>query len=320
MEMEGKPQVSITLLSGGTGTPKLLLGVRELLDDKMLTIIGNTGDDDIFFGLLVSPDIDSLIYLFSNQLDLEKFWGVEDETYNTLQQLGLMKEPTWFHLGDKDLALHLTRNRLLSSGYTLTEAINEICIKLEITAKIVPMTDEPVKTTMLNEKNERLSFQEYTVKFREQIPVKAVHYEGSEKAKATKEAINAIKNANVIILGPSNPITSVGPMLALSEIKNALIKSKAKVIAVSPLDSGKAFSGPAVRLLKELGYEASSLGIANLYKDFLDVLVISSNDSKLSESIQDLGIKVICSNISLKTKTEQINLAKIILKEVGIIF
>jgi len=318
--MEEKPQVAITLLSGGTGTPKLLLGIRELLDDKLLTIIGNTGDDDIFFGLLVSPDIDSLIYLFSNQLDLKKFWGVGNETYNTLQQLDVMKEPTWFKLGDKDLALHLTRNRLLLSGYTLTEAITEICTKLEITAKIIPVTDDPVKTIMLNEKNERLSFQEYTVKFREEIPVKAVQYKGSEKAKATQEAISAIKNATAILLGPSNPITSVGPMLALPEIKNALIKSKAKVIAVSPLDSGKAFSGPAVRLLKELGYEASSLGIANLYKDFLNVMVISSNDSKLGESIQDLGIKVICSNISLKTKTEQINLAKIILKEVGIIF
>ncbi len=318
--MEEKPQVAITLLSGGTGTPKLLLGIRELLDDKLLTIIGNTGDDDIFFGLLVSPDIDSLIYLFSNQLDLKKFWGVGNETYNTLQQLDVMKEPTWFKLGDKDLALHLTRNRLLLSGYTLTEAITEICTKLEITAKIIPVTDDPVKTIMLNEKNERLSFQEYTVKFREEIPVKAVQYKGSEKAKATQEAISAIKNATAILLGPSNPITSVGPMLALPEIKNALIKSKAKVIAVSPLDSGKAFSGPAVRLLKELGYEASSLGIANLYKDFLDVMVISSNDSKLGESIEDLGIKVICANISLKTKIEQINLAKIILKEAGIAF
>lgn len=318
--MEEKPQVAITLLSGGTGTPKLLLGIRELLDDKLLTIIGNTGDDDIFFGLLVSPDIDSLIYLFSNQLDLKKFWGVGNETYNTLQQLDVMKEPTWFKLGDKDLALHLTRNRLLLSGYTLTEAITEICTKLEITAKIIPVTDDPVKTIMLNEKNERLSFQEYTVKFREEIPVKAVQYKGSEKAKATQEAISAIKNATAILLGPSNPITSVGPMLALPEIKNALIKSKAKVIAVSPLDSGKAFSGPAVRLLKELGYEASSLGIANLYKDFLDVMVISSNDSKLGESIEDLGIKVICTNISLKKKIEQINLAKIILKEAGIAF
>ncbi len=318
--MEGKSQVAITLLSGGTGTPKLLLGVRELLDDKLLTIIGNTGDDDIFFGLLVSPDIDTLIYLFSNQLDLEKFWGVKNETFNTLQQLDVLKEPTWFQLGDKDLALHLMRNRLLSSGHTLTEAITEICSKLKITAKIIPMTDDPVKTTMLSEKNERLSFQEYTVKFREKIPVKAVQYEGSEKAKAAEEAINAIKNASAIILGPSNPITSVGPMLALPEIKNALIKSKAKVIAVSPLDSGKAFSGPADRLLKELGYEASSLGIAKLYKEFLDIIVISPKDSELRKSIEDFGIKVICSNVSLKTKTEQINLAKVILTEIGITF
>ncbi|NHJ32508.1 MAG: 2-phospho-L-lactate transferase [Asgard group archaeon] len=318
--MDRKKQEAITLLSGGTGTPKLLLGIREFIDDRMITIIGNTGDDDIFYGLLVSPDIDSLIYLFSGQLDLEKFWGVENDSFITLQQLEMMKEETWFKLGDKDLALHLIRNRLLTYGYTLTEAINEICEKLKITVKIIPMSDDLIKTTMVNEKNEKLSFQEYTVKFRENIPVKAVHYDGSEQAKPNQEAINAIMKTKAIIIGPSNPITSIGPMLAIPKFRKALIESKAKVIAVSPLESGRAFSGPAARLLKELGYEVSSLGIANLYKDFLDVLVISSNDSELSERIQNLGIKVICTNISLRTKTERINLAKIILSEIGFNF
>ncbi|MBK5114178.1 MAG: 2-phospho-L-lactate transferase [Candidatus Heimdallarchaeota archaeon] len=318
--MARNPQKSITLLSGGTGTPKLMLGIRELLDDNMLTIIGNTGDDDLFFGLLVSPDIDSLVYLFSNQLDIAKFWGVEDDSFKTLQHLKVMKEETWFKLGDKDLALHLTRNRLLSAGFTLSEATNEICSRLGVTAKIIPMSDDSVKTVMLNEKNEKFSFQEYTVKFREKIKVTAVRYEGSEDAKANQEAIEAIRNSQVIILGPSNPITSIGPMLSLQELRKALSESKAKVIAISPLDSGKAFSGPAARLLKDLGYEASSLGIAKLYKDFLDIIVISTNDAKLIDDIQNLGLQVVCTDISLKTKVDQINLAKVILKETGINF
>jgi LPPG:FO 2-phospho-L-lactate transferase len=318
--MARNPQKSITLLSGGTGTPKLMLGIRELLNDNTLTIIGNTGDDDLFFGLLVSPDIDSLVYLFSNQLDIAKFWGVEDDSFKTLQHLEVMKEETWFKLGDKDLALHLTRNRLLSAGYTLSEATNEICSRLGITAKIIPMSDDSVKTVMLNEKNEKFSFQEYTVKFREKIKVTAVRYEGSEDAKANREAIEAIRNSQVIILGPSNPITSIGPMLSLQELRKALSDSKAKVIAISPLDSGKAFSGPAAQLLKDLGFEASSLGIAKLYKDFLDIMVISTNDTKLIDDIQNLGIQVVCTDISLKTKVDQINLARVILKETGISF
>ncbi len=317
MEMTENPHRSITFLSGGTGTPKLLLGIREIVDDKLLTIIGNTGDDDDFYGLLISPDIDSLIYLFSNQLDLEKFWGVKDESFNTLQHLKKLKEETWFQLGDKDLALHLTRNRLLSTGYTLSEAVYEICSKLGITAKIIPMSDDPIKTVMMNEKNERLSFQEYTVKFREDIKVKEVVYDGSDKAKANRKAIQGIINSKAVILGPSNPITSIGPMLALPEIKEALSESKGKIIAVSPLETGKAFSGPAARLLKELGHEASPLGIAKIYKDFLDVMIISNSDFPLSKCIQDLGVEVICTNISLKTKSERMNLAKIILKEVG---
>ena len=315
MKMSKNAQKAITLLSGGTGTPKLLIGLREIIKDEMLTIIGNTGDDDDFFGLHISPDIDSLIYLFSNQLDLEKFWGVKDETFNTLQQLRKLKEETWFQLGDKDLALHLTRNRLLSAGYTLTEAVMEICSKLGIKAKILPMSNDLVKTVMVNEKNEKLSFQEYTVKFRENINVKEVHYEGSEKATANKSVIQAIIDSQVVIIGPSNPITSIGPMLALPELRKALVESQAKIIAVSPLKIGKAFSGPAARLLEELDFEASAIGIAKMYKDFLDVLIISESDSILTKNIQDLGVKVICTNISLKTKNEQMNLAKIILEE-----
>ncbi|HUT82539.1 MAG TPA: 2-phospho-L-lactate transferase [Candidatus Bathyarchaeia archaeon] len=308
----------ITFLSGGTGTPKLLIGIRKILSDEELTIIGNTGDDDKFYGILVSPDVDTLLYLFSEQLDLKKFWGVTDDTFSTLQQLANLDEETWFHLGDKDFALHLTRNRLLSSGFTLTETTKLLCQKLKIKAKILPMTNDSIRTSMITQNNERLSFQEYTVKLRENLSVKEVIYCGSKTAKPSDDTLKAIKNSQAIIIGPSNPITSIRPMLAMKRFKEALKKTKAKIIAVSPLSSGKAFSGPAAQLMKQLNIEPSSLGIATLYEEFLDTLIICKSDKKLRPSIENLGIDVIEANISLNTNEERKELSNIILKSLEI--
>ncbi len=309
--------MKITFLSGGTGTPKLLLGFRELLSDEELTIIGNTGDDDEFFGILVSPDIDTLLYLFSEQLDLDKFWGVKNETFSTLQQLSNLEEETWFKLGDKDLALHLTRNNLLSQGFSLTEIVKILKSKLKIKANILPMSNNAIRTTMITENNEYLTFQEYTVKYHENPSIKEVVYLGYKKAKPSSEVISAINNSQAIIIGPSNPITSISPMLAMRQLKKALRRTDAKIIAISPLSNGKAFSGPAAQLMKELKIEPTSLGIASLYKEFLDIIIISKSDNKLKQSIEELGIEVIEANISLNTESERKDLAKIILNRIN---
>ncbi|NHJ06250.1 MAG: 2-phospho-L-lactate transferase [Candidatus Heimdallarchaeota archaeon] len=306
----------ITLLSGGTGTPKLILGLRQIISDENLTIIGNTGDDEYFYGLLISPDIDTLIYLFADELDLDKFWGIKDESFVTLKQLTKMKEEIWFQLGDKDLALHLLRNELLKQGLELEEIIQEICKRFEIRATILPMSNGKIRTIMYIENDKQLSFQEYTVKMKEKILVKKVVYQGTDKAEASDLVIESILNADAIIIGPSNPITSILPILSIRNIKDALLKTKAKIIAISPLEEGKAFSGPAAKLLAELGYEASSFGIANLYKEFLDVIIISENDRNLIKRIENLGIKIICTNISLKNNLNRKKLSEIILKEI----
>jgi len=311
------PKRMITLLSGGTGTPKLLLGIRKFVPDSDLTIIGNTGDDDTFYGLLVSPDVDTILYLFSGQLDLEKFWGVLDDSYILLQTLEKFHENAWFKLGDKDLALHLLRNKLLSQGLTLSEAITEICIRLKIKAKILPMSNDPVRTKMITAEDERLSFQEYTVKLKEKVAIKKVVYQGVTAAKTTNEVIDAIKHSQAIVLGPSNPITSIAPILAIKDIREALCQTEVPIIAISPLSKGKAFSGPAAQLLNELGIKSNTLGIAELYKDFLNTMIVCNTDKKLIPDIEALGIKVICTNISMATTSEREQLAKIVLDEIN---
>lgn len=312
-------QDQITFLSGGTGTPKLLLGVRQLLKDEQLTIIGNTGDDDEFYGLLVSPDIDTLLYLFSNQLDLTKFWGVKNETFNCLQQLQKqLKIDPWFQLGDKDLALQLLRNKLLTEGHTLSQIIQEIKGRLKIRATILPMSNDPIRTILTAMNGESLSFQEYTVKLKEQITVKSVEYNGAEKAKPTTKVLEAIRNSKAIIIGPSNPITSIKPMLAMEEFRRALEQTRAKIIAVSPIREGKAFSGPVIKLMQQLGLSPTPYGIAKLYRNFLDELIISTRDQKQRKQIAALGINTKTTNISLATEQQRIQLARMVLEEANV--
>lgn len=312
--MTTKDSRKIVLLSGGTGTPKLILGLRNFIPDRNLTIIGNTGDDDLFYGLLVSPDIDTLLYLFSNTLDLQKFWGVKNETFNLLAQLKYMKEENWFNLGDKDLALHLLRNKILSLGKTLTETIAEICARLNIEATILPMSNDPIRTVMVDKEGTRFSFQVYTVKLKEKPEITEVDYVGSKKAKITPEVENVLNSTSTIILGPSNPITSIGPMLAITRLREALVNSKATIIAVSPFEGKKAFSGPAARLMTTLNFEASSYGLAKLYSDFLDVIIISEKDKEQMPRIKELGIEPICMDISLKTPQERMKFGEKLLE------
>lgn len=314
--MQKNNQRKITLLSGGTGTPKLILGLRQIISDENLTIIGNTSDDEYFYGLLISPDIDTLIYLFANELDQDKFWGIKDESYLTLKQLTKMKEESWFQLGDKDLALHLLRNELIKQGLVIEKIIQEICERFEIKATILPMSNDKVRTIIYTENDKKLSFQEYTVKMKEKVNVRKVVYQGTDNAETSDLVVESILNADAIIIGPSNPITSINPILSIRKIKDALLKTKTKIIAISPLEEGKAFSGPAAKLLSELGFEASSFGIANLYKEFLDVMIIGENDKNLTKRIENLGIKVISTNISLKNNSDRTRLAEIILKEI----
>ncbi|MCY3410373.1 MAG: 2-phospho-L-lactate transferase [Candidatus Heimdallarchaeota archaeon] len=297
-----------TLLSGGTGTPKLLQGLRELVADKSLTVIANGGDDTFWHSLRVCPDLDTLIYLFSDQLDLKKFWGVKEETFETLMQLKSLGVDEWFNIGNKDLALHLYRNELLQR-FSLTQTTKLITDNWGIEASILPMSDEFVQTRILTEKG-TLSFQEFFVKFRTEVEVRSVEYMGN-KTKTTPEVLHALKNP--LIIGPSNPITSIGPILSIDPIKNHMMTHHSNNVAVSPITGNQAFSGPTIKLMKANGIPTSPVGLAAYYQDLVSILILDESDRSLAAEIKDYDIEPVFLPILLSNKDKKIQLAKDIL-------
>ncbi|MGQ4834665.1 MAG: 2-phospho-L-lactate transferase [Candidatus Asgardarchaeia archaeon] len=302
------------VLCGGVGAAKFMEGLVNVVPPENITAIVNTGDDDEFYGLYVSPDTDILIYTLAGIVDKEKGWGFANDTFNCQSILGKYGHETWFKLGDKDLATHIHRTYLMKQGYTLTEITKSICKAWNVKVNILPMSNEPVRTKLITDIGE-LAFEEYFVKHRFQVNVKKILFEGIEKAKPAPGILDAIKKADKIIIAPSNPFVSIGPILAVNGIRGALQKAKAKKIAISPIVGGKALKGPADKLMHSLGYEVSAKTIATLYSDFLDILVIDSVDKELKEQIEnEYKIKVIVTNTIMKNLEDKIRLAKEIVK------
>ncbi len=299
-------------MSGGTGTPKLLQGLVRLVSEENLTIICNTADDYYFYGLYISPDIDSVLYSLSGLLDEEKWWGIKDDTFNCLDMLKKYGYDTWFQLGDRDLAIHIHRTRLLNEGLLLSEVINNISVRLNIKACVLPMTDQKVTTIVLTNKGQ-LNFQEFWVKEHANVKVESIEFEGVQTAKPSSGVINRILESDVIIIGPSNPITSIGPILKTKGIKEALKMSESLKIAISPIIGEQPLSGPAGQLMKSQNLEVSPYSIAKIYSSFLDVLVIQNTDTQFISPIEDLGISAFPTDIIMKDQSSKINLAQEIL-------
>lgn len=306
--------IMLLFLSGGTGTPKLLQGFRELFQDKELAIIANTADDFIVYGLYVSPDVDTLIYLFSNQLDLARYWGVKGDSFTVLKNLKRYYSETWFSLGDKDIALHIFRTELLKKGYSLSKIVKEISKKLSVEARILPCTDNHIETRIVTETTD-IHFQEYWVKHRANVRIKNVYISGLEQAIVPKEIISAIEQANKIIIGPSNPITSIGPILQQKAIYSALEKNSEKVVVVSPLIGNQAISGPAVQLMKAKNVKPNPIGIARYYSNIAKTIIVHKTDANLKEKIEkETQMKMIAENIIFNTVEDSKKLAEIIMK------
>ena len=263
------------VLSGGTGTPKLIRGLRRLIPDEEITVIVNTAEDTWVSGNLVSPDMDTVMYLFAGMLDESKWWGVRDETYHTnkaLEKLG-MKEKML--IGDKDRATHIFRSELLRNSTTLTEATAQLSSNLDIKAHILPMCDEKVDT-MITTPDGVMHFQDFWIGEHGEPEVLDIGISGIENARTTDEVVAALESEDNVIIGPSNPITSIGPILAVSGIRD-ILKNK-NVVAVSPIIGDEPVSGPAGKLMKTSGFEVSSMGVARCYEDLIDVLVIDERD------------------------------------------
>ncbi len=295
----------IVVLSGGTGAAKFLRGLPAIVPAEELVTIVNTGDDLTWWGLHVSPDLDSITYGLAGILSRERGWGVEGDTFECLARMRQLGAPSWFSLGDRDLATHLARTQLLASDRTLSEATAEIAARLGVRSRILPMSDEPVETRVVTEKGE-LSFQEYFVRERHAVRASEVRFVGAERARPAPGVLESIASSEVVIVAPSNPITSIGPILAVPGIREALRSTPARVGAISPIVGGAAVSGPAGDLMRAHGLEVSARGVAQAYGDFLDLLVIDERDRGETARVEQLGIPAhVCNTMMLSGADER---------------
>ena len=300
----------IVVLSGGTGGAKFVAGLAAVLPARELTVIVNTGDDLTWWGLHLSPDLDSITYALAGILSRERGWGVEGDTFHCLETMRQLGAPAWFQLGDRDLATHLRRTELLGEGRTLSEVTLEIARKLGVQTRILPMSDDHVETRVLTAQGE-LSFQEYFVRERCQPAVRGVRFAVAERARPAPGVLEAIARAVAIVIAPSNPVTSIGPILAVPGIREALAQTAPPVAAISPIIGGTAVSGPAGELMKTQGLPVSIAGVACCYADFLDVLIADELDSVLGARVE--GIAARYARTLMKSEADKTALARSVL-------
>ena len=303
----------ITVLTGGTGGAKFIDGLRQIVRPEDLTIIVNTGDDLMWWGLYVSPDVDSILYMLAGKLSQERGWGVKGDTFFCLNAMGQLGQPTWFNTGDRDLATHIFRSKLLADGDTLSETTTAIAAALGIKTRVIPMSNSRVETRVLTPVGD-LSFEEYFVQRWYQDPVESVRFAGASDAEPAPGVIEAIRSADLVLLAPSNPVTSIAPILAVPGIREALRESRARIAAVSPIVGGKAVNGPAGILMAAEGYAVSIAGVADCYHDFLDLLVVDTQDAPAVEDLRKTGMRVHCTPTVMRKPADRIALAKSVLE------
>lgn len=305
----------ITVLAGGTGSVKLVRGL--VAQESKVNVISNVGDNYWLYGLYICPDIDTIVYGLADLLDQERGWGVKKDTFNFLRQMEIFGEETWFRIGDRDAATHLIRTNMLKNGKNLSDITKWMCEKFAIGANIIPVTDNSIETRITTNKGE-LHLQEYWIKHRGKDPVEGIQYIGADKARPNPEAVNAIHDADMVILAPGNPLTSIGPMLQIKGIRKELSKIKKKVVAISPLIGDKSISGPAAKYMQAAGIESNAYGLAKMYSDVCANIIVDTKDRLLVKKIQSLDMKVFETKITMKNKLAEDALANFILKQVHV--
>jgi LPPG:FO 2-phospho-L-lactate transferase len=303
----------ITALAGGVGAARFLTGLVKLVNGKDLSIIVNTGDDIELFGLHISPDVDIITYTLAGIVDEEKGWGIRGDTFHCLEALRKFNGETWFNLGDKDLATHIFRTNLLRSGLNLSEITAHVSHLLGLEVAILPMTNGKFETRVLIEEGS-VHFEEYFVKRGAKDEVLGVEFLGADKAKPAEGVLESIKEAELVIICPSNPIVSIGTILAVHGVRDALRHTAAKKVAISPIIAGAPVKGPADKLLRGLGFEVSAYSVAKLYSDFLDTFILDVADSAEKDKIAKLGIEVKITNTLMKSLEDKIELARTVLE------
>ena len=303
---------AVLALAGGVGGAKLALGLSLCLPPGDLIVCVNTGDDEAFHGLHVSPDLDTMMYTLSGFSNKENGWGVAGDTFTALEMLGKFGVDTWFNLGDRDLATHILRTQMLSEGRTLSEVTSELNKSLGVFHEIIPMSDDPVKTVLSTDEGE-LPMQRYFVGRRAEPIVSEVRYRGADVADASPGLHDALTKAALLVFCPSNPYLSLGPILALPEVRQRIRTFPGKRVCVSPIVGGDAVNGPAGKIMAELGKEVSCVEVDREYRDICDVLVIDSQDRALASQVEEMGVTPLVTSTIMETEEDKIALAREIL-------
>jgi LPPG:FO 2-phospho-L-lactate transferase len=304
--------MTISVLAGGTGSIKLVRALAAI--EKDIVVICNVGDNTWMHGLYVCPDIDTMIYGLANMLDQKRGWGIKGDSFQCLAQMKKIGASTWFSLGDKDLAIHLLRTSMMKDGKSLSEITNFFRNCYSISAQLIPATDREVTTIIVTRTKGDMHLQEFWVKYKGRPRVTGVRYHDASSATASTAAIDAIRRCRAVVIAPANPVSSIGPIVALSDLRKELVQNRDKVIAISPLIRRKALSGPAIKYMKALGLENSSVGVARYYRDFVSKFLISTEDHSMKSHIEALDMQVYETNITMKTKRDEVRLGKNLLK------
>jgi len=302
----------ITILAGGSGSVKMVRGFASQRTD--INVVTNVGDYFWLYGMYICPDIDTITYGLADLLDHDKGWGIKKDTFGFLRQMEIFGEETWFRIGDRDTATHLTRTNMLNNGKSLSYITKWMCEKLSIEIKIVPVTDNTIETRIITDRGD-LHLQEFWVKHRGLDEVKGIEYQGAEKVRPNPDAMNAIHDSNLIVIAPGNPLTSIGPLLAIKGIRKELAKKKNNVVAISPIFGNSAISGPTGKYLEAAGIEVSALGVAKMYADVCSNIIIDTKDHALTKKIESLNINVHETKIKMTTKQSEDALASSIIKQ-----
>ena len=297
-------------MAGGIGAARFLQGLVRVMDPGKLAVIVNTADDIEFFGLHICPDIDIVIYTLAGVVNPKTGWGFSHDSFDCLGQLWEFQYEDWFHLGDRDLATHIHRTCLLRQGRSLTQITETIRQRFSLGPRILPMTNDFVTTKIATDKGV-FHFQEYLVKRKARDRVRKVLFAGIKKARPTREVLESIRRADGIIICPSNPIVSIGPILALKGVREALQKTRARVVAISPIVAGKPIKGPAAKIMSGLGMEVSATQVARIYEDFLDVFILDQADRKREKEVRSLGCRVVVTDTIMKNLRSKTRLARV---------
>jgi LPPG:FO 2-phospho-L-lactate transferase len=305
----------IVALAGGIGAARFLQGLVRVVPPKRITIIGNVGDDIDFYGLHVSPDLDIVAYTLAGLVDPKKGWGFRGDSFECQSWLQRYGFETWFNVGDRDLATHIYRTIELRHGKNLSDVTEDLTRRLGLHVRLIPATDDPLQTYIVTARTS-MHFEEYMVRLRTIPKVQGVRFRGAQSARPAKDVLNSIKEARGVIVSPSNPIVSIGAILAVPGIRSALRRTKGKVVGISPIIGGKAVKGPADKLMKAAGLKPSATGVAEFYSDFLDTLIIDSVDRKLVPEIERIGIRSVVTNTLMRSMGDKVRLARKAVSEI----